>query len=765
MQGRGRTRTIAVSLASVATVLALAAAALLFALRPLSLAFPASGLDGSWMTVLGEAATRPARWGVDLAFTYGPGSALATRYFTDAYLTADLPILVAVALASGASFLCLARIGAAGRRGVLLVPLAALAAAAGLAAELAQDQDGFYFALGFDLLVLDLCRRPGDRAARAAAASVAGLMGVLALAKTSYGVLALGMVVSADLGRMVWVLQHHPAQVGGEEKGSRMGEPTRLPSGAVIERRRRVPLLTLLFLLACLAAFLGDGQRLGDLPAYLALQGQAAAGYGEAMYLAPSRGEALAFLFAGVALVVVASSCAASDGRGRMAMGTGTAFALAVALKAGFIRADTHSQIAWSFLGLAALALAIGPVSRRSVPGGTALAAAALGILWILAPLFVLADTARQPVFGRLPEVYRMMGDRLAAETANWGAVLRSPARFADEARRTKAGAWAGIRAAQPLPKLAGSVDMLPPAQSAVLANGLDYHPRPSFQDYATYTAGLIAADARFYAGPDAPDWVIVGAGGLDDRYPTSGEGALWPELLRRYEPQRWVGTWLGLRRRAEPLPEVLGAPERIAGLFGTRVAVPVAEPLFARITVRKTVLGRLAAAMFRPPALTLRVALVGGGERSTRLIPAIAAGGFLLSPLLTDADGFADLGFGRGLDSGGAIVEALTVAGPPWARLFYDPSYAVELRPVAVPAMPPTAEAASLFDDLARALPWRRLVRALGRGDDLYGDRLSVPAPTAVTIPLAGARGCASPSASRTTPGRTAPRRASASP
>ena len=711
MWASGRTGIFAARVAALATVVALAGADLLFVLRPLSLGFPANGLDYSWMAVLGEAATRPARWGVDLAFTYGPASALVTRWFTDAYLTADLPILVGVALASGASTLCLARIGAAGRRGSgLLMLLAGLASAAGLAAESAQDQDGFYFALGFVMLLLDLFRRPGDRLAVAAVAAVAALMGALALAKTSYGILAFGMAALADLE-------------------------------AVIGRRRRAPLLTLLFLLAALAAFLADGQRLGDLPAYLALQGQAAAGYGEAMSVTPRHGEVMAFLSAGIALIVVASSCGVPGRRRGWFAGLGTALAIAVALKAGFIRPDTHSQIAWSLLGLAALALAIGPVLRNSLRGAAALCAAALGVLWVVAPLFLLADTARPPRLGRLPEIYRVMGDRLAVETRAWSAFLRSPVHFADEARRIKAGAWAGIRAAQPLPRLVGGVDILPSAQSAVLANGLDYHPRPSFQDYATYTAGLIAANARFYAGPDAPDWVIVGADGFDDRYPTSIEGALWPDLLRRYEPQRRVDTWVALKRRSEPLPEVLGTPERIAATLGARVPIPVAGPVFARFTVRETLLGRLAAAVFRPPALTLRVVLAGGGERSYRFIPAIARGGFLLSPLITDADGFADLAFGRGRESGGAAVDALTVGGSPWARFFYDGAYEVELRPVAVPAVPPTADAVSLFDDLARALPWRHLVRALGHGDDLYGDRMAVPAPTAVAIPIAGAR------------------------
>ena len=42
---------------------------------------------------------------------------------------------------------------------------------------------------------------------------------------------------------------------------------------------------------------------------------------------------------------------------------------------------------------------------------------------------------------------------------------------------------------------------------------------------------------------------------------------------------------------------------------------------------------------------------------------------------------------------------------------------------------------------DLARAMPWRQLVRAIGRAGQLDGDRLTAVAPTTLTIPVGGAR------------------------
>ena len=692
---------------NVAAVLVLSLAATLFVLRPLSFDLPGTGLDASWVAVLGEAATRPARWGVDLVFTYGPASALVTRYYTDDYLTRALPILLAVAVVYGVCVVRLTGLSVAGRRGAIVLAIAVAAAqVAGLAADLALDQDGFVFAFGLVVLLLDLTRHPGDRTSLATLVAAAAILGVLSVSKTSYGVAALVFCLLADARALL---------VG-----------------------RRLPLLVPILVAAFLAAYLAYGQRLGDLPNYLRLQGDEAAGYGEAMYLIGGRRELAAYLIGAAALVAIAAWAGPSDWIRRTLATLGTAFGVAIAFKAGFIRADIHTQIAWSLLGLAGLAVAVALVLPRSVAAAAALGAASLAILWIVAPLFLLVDSGDRAVPSALGPVYRDMADSVGVETGAWAGLLRDPLRFAAEARAAKAQAWETVRSGQPLPRLEGGVDILPSDQSAVLANGLDYHPRPSFQEYSTYTAGLIAANAAFYRGPDAPAWVLYGGGGLDERYPTSVEGALWPDLLRLYEPTRLAGPWLALHRRAVPLPDVLGAPQTLAATLGGTLALPPSSrPVFARIIVRKTLLGRLAALAFRPPALSLRIRTADGHEASYRFIPALGAAGFLLSPLVAGTGTFAELGFGDTDDLGGQVVTEVTVAGGRLAGLFYERPVSIVLQPVSVAPVPPTPDAKGLFDDLARERPWRLSAIAAGRAHDLKGDRLAADAPSSVRLPV----------------------------
>ena len=678
-------------------------------LRPLSIAVPGAGLDASWAVVLGEAAMLPARWGVDLTFTYGPASALVTRYYTGDYLTFTLPVICAIAVTYALCFACLIGNAAADRSNARLLTTVAVASQ-GLALLVVggEDQDAFYFAFAFVIFLLDLVRSPRDGASRLAAVAGVAALGIVTLAKTSFGVLAIMLFVLSDV-RAAWQL-------------------------------RRWPLLTPVFLLAFLIAFAVYGQRFGDLPAYARLQAESVAGYGEAMYLIASRGELLAFL-TGAALLIVITSLAATGSRiSRLLVFCAVGLEMLIALKAGFIRADTHPQISWVLLGLAGIAIAVSLVVPRSVRAASAIGVVSLLVLSLAAPLYLLLDTDRKADLAGLSEVYADEFGALEAEVAAWGRFVRSPADFAEKAERAKAAAWTSIRTQHPLSNLAGTVDIISSEQSAVLANKLDYHPRPSFQDYATDTAGLIAANADFYEGASAPVWILFANDALDDRYPTSIEGALWPDLLARYEPMRRDGDWLALHRRATPLPDVLGPPRRLETRLGEHFAVP-AGPVFAHIVVRKTLLGRLAAALFRPPALTLRVRTLNGTELSYRLIPALAAGGFLLSPMVDDPSSFALLALGESDDLAGKSIMDAVIGGSPATRLFYESDVAIDLQTVTLKDVAPSREARPFADELNRRRPWRQFVRQIAQVANFDGEHLSAPAPTALNIPILGAR------------------------
>ncbi len=687
----------------------LALVTLFCVLRPLSIDVPGAGLDRSWEAVLGEAAMLPARWGVDLTFTYGPASALVTRYFTDNYLTLALPLICAISISYAFCFACLIGSAVAGRSNAALLTIAAVAGQGlALLVMCGEDQDAFYFAFAFVIYLLDLVRSPQNLPCRLAVLMGVAALGIVTLAKTSFGILSIVLFALSDL-RVGWQL-------------------------------RRWPLLTPVFLLAFLLAFAVYGQRFGDLLAYGKLQAESVVGYGEAMYLIASRGELLAFLTGAAALIVITGLAAPGSRISRLLTLCAIGLVMIIALKAGFIRADTHPQISWELLGLVAIAVAVSLVLPRYVETAFAIVVVALLVLSLVAPLYLLLDTDRKANVAGLSEIYSDGFGALEAEAAAWDRFVRSPADFAEQADRAKAAAWSAIRTQHPLSSLAGTIDVISSEQSTVLANKLDYHPRPSFQDYATDTAGLIAANAAFYEGVSAPDWILFGNDALDDRYPTSIEGAVWPDLLARYEPQRREGEWLALHRRATPLTSVLGPPHHLDTRFGEHFAVP-ANPVFAHIVVRKTLLGRLAAAIFRPPALTLRIRTLSGSEQSYRFIPALGAGGFLLSPMVDNPSSFALLALGRSDDLVDKSITDAVVDGAAATRLFYKSDVAIDLQLIALKDVAPSREARPLADDLDQRRPWRQMVRQIAQVANFDGESLSAPAPTAMNIPVAGAR------------------------
>ncbi len=90
----------------------LGALAAVFVFQPLTPALPRAGIDPSWVAAMGEAADRPARFGVDTAFTYGPASPVVTGYLNAAWLTRTLPLQLGFAALFG---WCAALLVAAGR--------------------------------------------------------------------------------------------------------------------------------------------------------------------------------------------------------------------------------------------------------------------------------------------------------------------------------------------------------------------------------------------------------------------------------------------------------------------------------------------------------------------------------------------------------------------------------------------------------------------------------------------------------------------------
>jgi hypothetical protein len=100
------------------------------------------------------------------------------------------------------------------------------------------------------------------------------------------------------------------------------------------------------------------------------------------------------------------------------------------------------------------------------------------------------------------------------------------------------------------------------------------------------------------------------------------------------------------LKRSAAPRTFHLTPLQELAVRFDEPVPLPPADsaPIWAELEVKKTFLGTAVSTFYKPPVLLLNVTLRGGRKFYYHLIPGMARGGFLLSPLISDTQGFVAL-------------------------------------------------------------------------------------------------------------------------
>jgi hypothetical protein len=622
-------------------------------LAPLSVSFPGDGLDPSWGLVIEQAFLRGAQWGRDIVFTFGPLGYHYQRIFHPELAAGILAAASIRALLIGIGIALLLRGAGVWRTAAALVAVGA---------SLPFSQDSAYFLVPL-LAVLLHFSRPAPPLAYLLA--VAAYCGFAALVKTTFALLAVALLLIVDIDRLC---------------------------------HRRLPVATPLCVAVALAAYLASGQPPAALPQFLATSLDVASGYSRAMsvFSAVRAVELAAFLTASATLLGLLLADLRRDGGLRTRSGLLLLLAVAafwfMTYKAGFTRHDLHTLTAWSCLGIAGTLLAGARFAADGHDSGSArlLMVAALGtallapIRLAVAPGFSLAGMAVQTVYDG-PRDTLVDAARLLTDPSGWLA----------EKRGLRTAALARIRDRNPLPDGLGSLDTIPSLQGALVAADLDgtaeYRPRPMFQEYSTYTAALIDANAGFLAGDDAPDTVLLAPGSIDNRYPSLAEGPLWPLLMRRYAPAGLIGPYhhldreidvLVLRRRAGDAdigdrshPSLALAPG------ATRALDDLRGPVLATLDLPLSAAGRLLTLLHQTPMVEITVTLADGSQRTHRLIPEIARAGFIMSPYMADATDAQALFDAASTGDDPHRVTALRVDVPAIARWAFADRLTLGLR------------------------------------------------------------------------------------
>ena len=300
----------------------------------------------------------------------------------------------------------------------------------------------------------------------------------------------------------------------------------------------------------------------------------------------------------------------------------------ALVFKHGFVRQDAHVWFFFVFLGLwSTLGWALAREREERRVASVLLLAVALALLGV----------GRDVAPSGIGPWRRIASGRQTLEA--WRAVVALSAREA--ALRTASRALlAPARLPEPvaneLREAGRTYDGFPWDLTPVAANGLAWRPQPLLQLYAAFTPRLDRASADHFAGPLAPDRLLLHLRPIDDR------GYLWDA------PLTWRAVLAAYRRLDTPALPGLAVLERRGAVLRWQLAetgrasltadrwyevpaVPAGEWPFVALDLVPTPRGRLQATLFRLPPVWLEVELADGERRRLRVVPATAEAGLAM--------------------------------------------------------------------------------------------------------------------------------------
>lgn len=578
------------------------------------------GVDNAWTQVLHVVFSRHWQFGQDIVFTYGPWGFLARGYYPPTYLVSVVAwmILSLVFLCAGwrlARHLSDNRLVA----GLWLVGFTA-------AASLPTGDDFNIRLVAWGVLLLFLHFFVEECAFTLIQALLAVSLGWLSLVKFTglmESVMVIAVIAAYD-----------------------------------ILRHRRIPWIVPLWMASLVFFWVVAGQHLSSLGPFLCNSWRFAGGYTEAMMLTDKTGTRDAVCFLLIALLLCALTGRIAWTRHRLfgalpLAGVGTI--LFIVFKLGYVRNDQHEITSAMALVLISLAcFAVAWPEKKS-------AAVAASCLLIASTLF------GSSVFNCwLPG--NGLWKQLAGTFSIYNLVAPVACPSTGYLRSQYEKNLASVLKAHPLPPIEGDADLYSFDQTILFAHALPYQPRPVIQSYAAFSPDLAKMNAVHLRTARAACNILFAVQPLDGRFPSLDDGLSWPELLTLYDIKGASddrGSFLLLSRSALPREYRLTPLWNTSARFGEPITLPAATNglVWVEIGIKKSLEGTVVATFYKPPVLMLTVSLQDHTQRRFRLVPGMAGGGFLLSPLIADTRSFAALATTGRQDLAGLEVVSMTIS------------------------------------------------------------------------------------------------------
>jgi hypothetical protein len=612
---------------------------------PIAPLFPLNTLDSGWAFAVNVAVAKGLVFGRELIFTFGPyASVYTTQYHpaTDAQMLWSGGLL---AISFAMSLICLTQ-------GVYR--LVALGLAVFLVFTLRDTQ---FFAIPFTSLLL-ICRvaAPSDHPMHITPSVRVGLTLTLLVVTLSLMPLVKGTFVVSS------------------------GAVMALGCLLLIERRHGLlaAAAALLFVVSMSILWTMARQPLVALPRFFLDQVPITAGYTAAMSVPGQKWQIILYVLCCLLLGLQNLRLLYAFGTAGRILLLGVAFLLFLVFKEGFVRDDTHSLIAAGMLGVAGWTMLLS--GQRGFIPFVGLLVGVTG--WAVIDHSETGLTAATLAY-RVETPFIVAAD---AMTTRWHSPAQLERSYSDNVKQ--------IRTAQPLAHLVGTTDIYSFGQSALLANNLNWAPRPVLQSYSAYTPSLARRDADYLARLKAPTTILFAVQPIDNRLPSLEDGASWPALLTRYSIIGFDGDLAVLRKRTTPttMSPLANTPE-LSGIFhlGEPIILPKNIPVvWARANVKLTLWGRVMSLLFKPPHLNISYLFPDGHKQTFRYIAGMGESGFVATPVIQSTADFVALVLPEAADHfAGSRPVSLSITADHGTGWLWRSSFTAQFLAAHIPAQP----------------------------------------------------------------------------
>jgi len=591
---------------------------------PFTPRMPGPSLDESWMFGINQAVAQGLAFGSEIIFTYGPLASVATGLYHPA---TDFIMLAGCLLIAVAHWLCFSVLQNGARLCWGYIFLVYLLTTVFLRESLL---------LAYPLLLsAALIKIGGDLENDTATPSTALIcfiflpLGLLSLVKATILISAV-LVVAA--GICVFMMRGN----------------LRMAAACFLS-----PLSAFLFFWSA------TGQNFSNLYYYMVSLYHIITGYTEAMSIGGRPEEIFFFLLSSVFLLLSVASVRSGSYRLRALNVLLHMFFILLFFKSAFVRHDSiHVIISFNALFQTALIIAFlsdSKLVRFSVILSLSLCIAITNSYMHLSPSKLLYN-ALQKIF-----------------SADSGLKNRICVRGWLEDTFNKR--LTDLQTIEKFPALNGRSDVYSTGQSYLLASGNKWTPRPVLQSYSSYTGYLIDINYKHLLGENSPENIFFQVGPIDHRLPSLEDGISWSVIFQNYRFAGFSGGHALLSRHSlEPVKfSRVAAGQSIIGAW---IEVPEAAfPVFLRLEIVPTFLGKLFSLVFKPEYLFIKVRFLSGKEEKYRIVAKMVASNFLISPFVRDTEDFVGI-LQNQTFSGAEKVKAIKIetsgSGSTWLKNVY---------------------------------------------------------------------------------------------